>query len=117
MKNRYEREDMDMDRRSRTHRRYRIKSRFRFITSMVIAIGLLLGTGSLMLGLSDSIALTKHETKIEYVESGDTLWSIANEYKSEKTGVREAIYKICAANDIKADQLQSGMKLVIPDNI
>ena len=69
------------------------------------------------MGFGDSTALTEHENQIEYVDNGETLWSIANNYKSEDTDVREAIYMICQANDISADQLQSGMKLVIPYNL
>ena len=101
----------------RVHKRYRIKSNFRFITSLVIALCMIIGTGYFIMGFGDSTALTEHENQIEYVDNGETLWSIANNYKSEDTDVRDAIYMICQANDISADQLQSGMKLVIPYNL
>lgn len=102
---------------ARGKKRYRIKSPVRFITSLVIMMGLIIGVGSAVLGLSDSVALTKTETVTEYVDAGETLWSIAKDYKSDKTDTREAVYKICKANDIKADDLQSGMTLVIPANL
>ncbi|MBQ0078291.1 MAG: LysM peptidoglycan-binding domain-containing protein [Eubacterium sp.] len=102
---------------ARGKKRYRIKSPIRFITSMVIIIGLIVGIGSAVMGLNDSVALTKHETVSEYVDAGETLWSIAKEYKSEKTDTREAVYEICKINNIKADDLQVGMIIQIPDNI
>ena len=99
------------------HKRYRVKSRVRFITSLAIMIGLMFGVGSFALGHNDSIALTKHETQTVYVQTGDSLWNIAREYKSDKTDIRKAVYKICQINDIEADQLQSGMILEIPYDI
>lgn len=96
---------------------YRVKSKFRFITAVIIMMAMVIGTVTIISGISDSTALTKHEYATEYVEYGETLWDIANEHKSDETNIREAVYEICKANDIKADQLQAGMTIVIPDTI
>ena len=98
-------------------KRYIVKSKFRFITAVVIMMAMIIGTATAVIGIGSSTALTKHECATEYVNSGETLWSIANEYKSDDTDVRKAVYEICKVNDIKADQLQAGMTLIIPDTI
>ena len=98
-------------------KRYIVKSKFRFITFLVIAFGLIIGISSAAFGLDNSIALTNSETVTEYVDNGETLWSIANKYKSDSTDVRQAVYEICEANDIQADDLREGMTIIIPDTI
>ena len=99
------------------HKKYRVKSKFRFITSLVIVFGLLIGTGSLLFGNNVSIALTTDQTQTVHIQTGDTLWSIAKKYKSDQTDVRKAVYEICQANDISADELQGGMTIVIPSDL
>ena len=98
-------------------RKYRVKSKFRFITSLVIVFALLFTGASFVAGNYESIALTNDEVVTEYVDQGETLWTIAKKYKSDKTDIRKAVFKICKANDINAEELQSGMVLVIPDSI
>jgi LysM repeat protein len=48
------------------------------------------------------------------IESGDTLWSIAKEYKPDNKDVRQVVYDICEANDMSADDLTVGQKIIIP---
>lgn len=98
-------------------KKYRVKSKFRFITFLVIVFGLIVGISSTAFGLSNSIALTSNDTVTEYVDNGETLWSIANKYKSDSTDIRQAVYEICEANDIKADDLRECMTIIIPDTI
>ena len=78
-------------------KKYRIKSKFRFITSVVIMAG------------------TKYkEVQICY---GDTLWDIANTYKSDDTDTRKAVFEICKANDIEASDLEPGMTISVPEDL
>ena len=101
----------------RTRKKYRIKSKFRFITSMIIMIGLLVGGISLITGMNKSFALTQPQfTEVE-VCYGDTLWDIANTYKSDDTDTRRAVYEICKANDIEASDLEPGMVIQVPDKL
>lgn len=105
--------------RTSDHRRkkYRIKSKFRFITSLVIMAGLFLGVFGAITGINVSTALTQPEYEQVYINSGDTLWNIANEYKSENTDTRKAIYEICRVNDIEASDLQPGMVISVPEDL
>jgi len=98
-------------------KKYRIKSKFRFITSVVIIAGLLICGISAVTGLSTVTALTIPQyTEIE-ICYGDTLWNIANEYKSDDTDTRKAVYEICKANDIEASDLVPGMTISIPEDL
>lgn len=98
-------------------RKYRIRSKFRFITSMIIMIGLLVGGISLITGMNKSFALTQPQfTEVE-VCYGDTLWDIANTYKSDDTDIRRAVFEICKANDIEASDLEPGMVIQVPEKL
>lgn len=101
----------------RKRKKYRIKSKFRFITSMIIIIGLCATGAAALTGLSTSLALTKEIYTQVQVASGDTLWTIANTYKDENTDTREAIYEICQINDVDASDLYPGMTLSIPESL
>ena len=99
---------------NRSRKRYRIKSKFRFITSMVIIMAMLIGGFSLITGTYKSLALTKDQYAQVEISYGDTLWDIANEYKSDNTDTRRAVYEICKANDIEAADLVPGMVISVP---
>lgn len=103
---------------SKSTKKYRIKSKFRFITFIVILLCLFAGILGHVTGFDISTALAKDavQAQIEVV-SGDTLWNIAGHYKSEDKDIREAIYEICIANDITDGNINEGMVLSIPENI
>ena len=48
------------------------------------------------------------------VTYGDTLWSIANEYKSEDMSTGEFVYMIKKANDLTTSEINAGDVLLIP---
>lgn len=98
-------------------KKYRITSKFRFITSMIILIGLCVTGITAFTGLNTSVALTKQTYTEVQVASGDTLWSIANTYKGNDTDTRKAVYEICQINEIDASDLHPGMMLSIPDDL
>ena len=84
---------------------------------MVIILGLAIGAFSMLTNLNTSVALTNPQyTEVE-IASGDTLWNIANTYKSNKTDPREAVYTICKINDIEASDLQPGMIISVPKKL
>ena len=78
-------------------KKYRIKSKFRFITSVVIMAGLMIGIIGAVSGLNVSRALTETKYKEVQICYGDTLWDIANTYKSDDTDFRW--YKISKAQN------------------
>ncbi len=102
----------------KAHRRYRIKSNFRFITFIVIVLGLAIGAFGFITGSNEAIALDipKDSVTVE-VTAGDTVWDIAEHFKSDDTDIRKAVYEICQTNDIADGSIQSGMILTIPENL
>ncbi len=97
------------------HKKYRIKSKFRFITSLVIALGLFVGLFGFITGIDTTTAVTKNDcTEIE-VCAGDTLWDIAENVKTKDMDTREVIFEICKENNIKAGDIQPGMILKVPE--
>lgn len=98
-------------------KKYRIKSKFRFITSIIIMIGIIIGGINMITGASTSLALVKPQyTQVE-VCYGDTLWDIAGKYKSDNTDTRRAVYEICRLNDINASDLKPGMVISVPEEL
>ena len=51
------------------------------------------------------------------VAAGDTVWDIAEQFKSDGKDVRKAVYEICQANDLHDGEIHSGMILTIPENL
>lgn len=48
------------------------------------------------------------------VEYGDTLWSIANEYKPAGKDLREFVYELAANNGIKNCEIVCGQTIFVP---
>ncbi|MDP4132535.1 MAG: LysM peptidoglycan-binding domain-containing protein [Bacillota bacterium] len=49
-----------------------------------------------------------------YVQSGDTLWSIAKKHYGNSIDTREAVYAICESSEIKGDYIYTGQLLKLP---
>ena len=105
----------------KAHRKYRIKSNFRFITFLVIVMGIAIGAFGFITGSNEAIALDIPKDSVTpitiEVTAGDTVWDIAEHFKSDDTDTRKAVYEICQANDIPDGSIQSGMILTIPENL
>lgn len=97
-----------------TTKRYRITSKVRFTTFMVIVMLLFAGIITTVLGFNNASSLTEIQYEQVQVDHGDTLWSIASEHMPSDMDVREAVYKICKTNDVTAETLCSGQVLMIP---
>ncbi len=93
---------------------YRIKSRTRFITFVIIFTIFAVGLVNTVLGLYNASSLTVREYIEITVESGDTLWNIASEYMSADTDVRHAVYTLCELNDIGSGDIYPGQVLTVP---
>lgn len=111
-----EREEHDM-KAQRRRKKYRITSKFRFITTMMILFTLLITGLNAVTGSDTSIALTKSQYMQVKVVSGDTLWDLANQYKSDGTDTRKAVYEICRINEIDASDMKPDMVILIPENL
>ena len=105
-----------MDRRT-IMKRYHITSKFRFITFLTILIlfsAIVIGS---FFGFFDASSMGgKYYTTVK-VQFGDTLWDLANEHGPADADCRQVIYEICMLNDISADTLQAGQKILIPTSI
>nr|WP_315019635.1 LysM peptidoglycan-binding domain-containing protein [uncultured Aminipila sp.] len=94
---------------------YRIKSKFRFITSLTVTLIAFVFMAYNVFGLDNASSLTKEIPIQIEIQSGDSLWNIACEYRPSHTDVREIVYDICSLNDITADSIYPGQKILIPD--
>ncbi len=102
----------------RKRKKYRIKSKARFITSVVIMLGIIISGFSALTGLNISTALTKPQYEYVHIENGDTLWDIAKKYKSNDTDIRKAVFEISKVNDgMEASDLYPGMVIAVPEEL
>ena len=95
-------------------RSYRIANRFRF-TLFVVCIMIIMTTAfnfAFGLNTADSLTMTKYRS-VDVVY-GDTLWTIAQTYMPEDMDIRESVFQLCKLNDIRADQLYTGMTIQVP---
>lgn len=92
----------------------RIKSKFRFITFLVLLI-LVLGIGfGRITGIGVANGVNEPEYATVEVNTGDTLWNIAERYASNDQDVREVVYKISRINDLDQDTITAGQTIKVP---
>jgi len=61
-----------------------------------------------------SKTINKYYTSIQ-IESGDTLWEIADEYITDDyTNMNEYIREVCSINHISEDEIHAGQYIVVP---
>lgn len=94
---------------------YRIKSKFRFITSLTVTLIVFVFMAFNLLGLDNASSLTKENPIQIEIQSGDSLWNIACKYGPDHTDIRKIVYDICSLNDITAESIYPGQKILIPD--
>lgn len=85
----------------------RIANKNRFITVIMILSIVLISIFNL------SFAKVKVETEYYVVSAGDTLWSIACEYKKDGQDVREYIYELRKLNNLENCTIYPGQELKI----
>ena len=94
------------------HMRIRSKGRFTmFITIMIIMAVAVIFTAA---GFSDVRGDSEDSYINVSVVSGDTLWTISDEYMPSDMDKREAIYEIKSANNMKTSELTPGQTIRIP---
>ncbi|MBZ4664767.1 MAG: Peptidoglycan-binding lysin domain protein [Mahella sp.] len=82
-----------------------------YIAAIVIGILILTIVPSL---LERTSAQNEKSYQLVYVETGDSLWSLAKRYVPKDKEIREFIYEIRQLNDIEPSKLQPGELLKIP---
>ncbi len=95
-------------------RSYKVVNKFRFTVFVVLTIVILTTAINFALGFNTAASLTRTDYMDVQIVSGDTLWSIAENYMPQDMDTREAVYKLCKVNDISASELYAGMTIQIP---
>jgi hypothetical protein len=95
-------------------KRYRIKSRGRFITFLVFVILVTVTFASTIMGFNSADGITEREYFEITVEHGDTLWQLARQHMPYNTDIRRAVHTLSTLNNISAHELQAGQTLIIP---
>lgn len=85
----------------------KIKNTRKFIRAIVIIAFIVFAI------TSRSISKDKRQYEEYTVQAGDTLWSIATEYKDEKQDTREYIYEIKKINNMTTSELKANEKITI----
>ena len=87
----------------------RIKNKIKFIRSIAIVIFLLIALFN--------ISIAKTDTEAEYIDytisKGETLWSIAGEYKEKNEDIRQYIYDIKKLNNMTDSTVYPGQVIKI----
>lgn len=97
-----------------TKKKYRIKSRIRFFSFILVAMLLTVSAMNTILGFNDAEGQTKDQFTIVEVTYGDTIWDIAREHLADDMDLRDAVHMIMSINNITAEELQPGQSLKIP---
>jgi LysM repeat protein len=95
-------------------KKFKIVSKVRFTVFAVLVILCIITAVSTIAGNNIASSSSMSQYKCVQIESGDTLWNIAKEYKPAGKDVRQVVYDICQANDISADDLSAGEKIIVP---
>ncbi len=95
-------------------RSYKVVNKFRFTVFVVLTIVILTTAVNFALGFNTAASLTRTDYMDVQIVSGDTLWSIAENYMPQDMDTREAVYKLCKVNNISASELYAGMTIQIP---
>ncbi len=105
---------------SRINRKKQVKKQLvRFLTALVLivlTVCVILFSNKNITNADEngeSVKLNKYYKTIT-IESGDTLWSIADEYKSgSNKNTKEFVSELKSMNNLHSDEIMSGQKLLV----
>jgi hypothetical protein len=85
-----------------------------FLLLAVLAVSFLCGTLMNVYAFDREEPVGQAEQNSVYVAHGDTLWSIASEFRPNNQDIREYVYSIKKANHLPSSVLQEGQILILP---
>lgn len=95
---------------------HRMKSRLRFTIFVTIMIMFAVAGVNTIIGFNDVSGQEEQTYVTVTVESGDTLWSIANDYMPSDMDQRKAVYIIKKHNNNTDGNLIPGQTIKVPTN-
>ncbi len=95
-------------------KRLRIVNKFRFSIFLIIVCLMLISGIGTVLGLNTAESADIPEYLLISVNSGDTLWGIAEEYGPDHEDPRKIIFEISQINQLDEEYIQPGQVLKIP---
>lgn len=104
---------------SRKNKKSRANAKFaRFFTALivisVIVCVILFANKNQAQAVEDANAVPlKKYYKTITIQPGDTLWSIADEYKMASSSTKEYVEELMLMNDLHNDNITSGQKLLV----
>ena len=90
--------------------KFKIVNIKKFVRSVLIIVGIVICIG-LFIG-NISFSHVEKQYKTIYVDSGDTLWSIAKDYYDE-TDVRNRVSEIKEINNLANSSIREGQELLL----
>lgn len=79
----------------------------------IMTITMILSLGTFALGgQGNQTTRTVYESVV--IHSGDTIWSIAEEYKMEKENIEHMVDKIMKMNDLCSSNIKAGQRIIVP---
>lgn len=94
---------------------YRVKSRSRFLFSVLIFFFMVICTFNFAINSSMAHTIQNSELVSVEIQAGDCLWNIAQKYAPSGMDTRKAVYEICKLNNIEAHTIVAGQIIQIPD--
>lgn len=99
-------------RRQREAAQKRVAVMFCSIIAVIMICSVMFGTINTQAAPAETT--NKYYTSIQ-IESGDTLWAIADEYiTDEYSDMNEYIREVCSINHISEDEIHAGQYIVVP---
>ena len=95
-------------------KRNRIYSKTRFCIFIITVFLLTFLAIGLLVNLESASGKQDTEYKIVKIQSGDTLWGIAQTYTPDGMDIRDYIYAICDANEMNSKTVFPEQDLILP---
>jgi len=89
-----------------------LKSPVKLIRSILILLGVVVVT--MFVAMSPSYSKITPQYELITVAQGDTLWSIAREYKPEGTDLRTFVYELADNNGLSDCSIVCGQSIFVP---